>query len=486
MPDGRYDAIVVGAGPNGLAAAITLAQAGRSVLVMEKDETAGGGTRSAELTLPGFIHDVCSAVHPFGLASPFLRALPLHRYGLRWRQPEAPLAHPLDGGTAVLLERSIGRTAVNLGRDGGAYCNLLVPFVANWRRLMDAILAPLRLPPRPWLLARFGLVALWPAQRLAQAVFRGERAQALFAGSAAHAIMPLEKPVTAAFGLVLNTLAHAVGWPVAEGGSQRLADSLVAHLQSLGGTLVTEQKVSLLAELPPARAILCDLTPAAFLRVAGDRLPALYRRRLERYRYGPGVCKVDWALDGPIPWQAEACRRAATVHVGGTMAEIGTALRDAWDGRHPQRPFVLLAQPSLFDESRAPAGRQTAWAYCHVPNGSREDMAVRMEEQVERFAPGFGNRILARNVKTAAEMEAYNPNYAGGDINGGVQDVWQLFTRPVARLNPYTTPVPGLYLCSSATPPGGGVHGMCGYQAARAALNGSLREPAPRRYHGRS
>jgi phytoene dehydrogenase-like protein len=478
MPHGRYDAIVVGAGPNGLAAAITLAHAGRSVLVVEAEETPGGGTRSAELTLPGFVHDVCSAIHPFGLASPFFRALPLDRYGLRWRQPDAPLAHPLDGGTAVLLERSIGITATNLGVDGGAYCNLLAPFVANWRKLMDAILGPFRLPPRPWLLARFGWRAILPAQRLARTFFKGERARALFAGSAAHAIMPLEKPVTAAFGLVLNTLAHAVGWPVAQGGSQQVANSLVAYLESLGGVVVTGQRVSSLAQLPPARAILCDLTPATFLRVAGDRLPALYRRRLEKYRYGPGVCKVDWALDGPIPWQAEGCRRAATVHIGGKMTEIAAALRAAWNGSHPERPFVLLAQPSLFDESRAPAGKQSVWAYCHVPNGSNEDMATRIEKQVERFAPGFCDRIVARSVKTAAAMEAYNPNYDGGDINGGVQDVWQLFSRPVLRLNPYTTPAPGLYLCSSATPPGGGVHGMCGYHAARAALNNTLRSPA--------
>lgn len=475
MVGGRYDAIVVGAGPNGLAAAIVLAQAGRSVLLVEAEETAGGGTRSAELTLPGFVHDVCAAIHPFGLASPFFRSLPLAHFGLRWRQPQVPLAHPLDGGTAVLLERSIGVTATNLGRDGGAYCNLLVPFVANWRQLMDAILRPLRLPSQPWLLARFGLCALLPAQRLAQARFRGERAQALFAGAAAHAIMPLEKPVTAAFGLVLTVLAHAVGWPLAQGGSQQVANSLVAYLEALGGVVVTGQRVSSLAELPPARAILCDLTPKTFLQVAGDRLPALYRRRLQRYRYGPGVCKVDWALDGAIPWQADACRRAATVHVGGTMADIAAALRAAWSGRHPVRPFVLLAQPSLFDESRAPAGKETAWAYCHVPNGSTEEMAGRIEEQVERFAPGFRNRIMARSVKTAAAMEAYNPNYAGGDINGGVQDVWQLFSRPLLQLNPYTTPSPGLYLCSSATPPGGGVHGMCGYHAARAALDGLRR-----------
>jgi phytoene dehydrogenase-like protein len=474
MADGRYDAIVVGAGPNGLAAAITLARAGHSVLVVEAEETPGGGSRSAELTLPGFVHDVCSAIHPFGLASPFFRSLPLDQYGLRWRQPQAPLAHPLDGGTAVLLERSIGVTATNLGVDGGAYCNLLVPFVVNWRKLMDVILAPLYLPLRPWLLARFGLRAMLPARWLAQACFKGERAQALFAGAAAHAIMPLEKPVTAAFGLVLTILAHAVGWPVARGGSQQLANSMVAYLEALGGVVVTGHKVSSLAELPPTRAILCDLTPKTFLQVAGDRLPALYRRRLEWYRYGPGVCKVDWALDGPIPWQADGCRRAATVHVGGTMAEIGGALRAAWSGRHPARPFVLLAQPSLFDDSRAPAGNQTAWAYCHVPNGSTEDMAAGIEAQVERFAPGFRHRIIARSVKTAAAMEAYNPNYTGGDINGGVQDVWQLFSRPVLRLNPYTTPSPGLYLCSSATPPGGGVHGMCGYHAARTALD-SLR-----------
>jgi phytoene dehydrogenase-like protein len=465
-----YDAVIVGAGPNGLSASITLARAGKSVLLLEAKETIGGGTRSAELTLPGFVHDVCSALHPLGVASPFFRDLPLAQYGLEWIFPPVCLAHPLDDGTAVLVKGTVEETAANLGPDAAAYRRLMGPLVAGWQGLLDDLLGPLRVPRHPLLMARFGLAGLLPAVTLAWRAFRGEPARAVLAGMASHAMMPLSKPATAAFGLVLALVAHAIGWPMARGGSQRIADALGAHFRSLGGQIITGQPVRSMADLPDARAILFDTSPRQLVQIAGDDLPAGYRRALSRYRYGPGVFKADYALDGPIPWQAEECLRAGTVHVGGTMEEIAAAEAATWRGEHPERPFVLVAQQSLFDPTRAPAGKHTVWAYCHVPHGSAEDMTDRLEAQLERFAPGFQDRILARRTLTAADMEAYNPNYVGGDINAGVQDLRQLFTRPVARLDPYTTPVQGLYLCSSSTPPGGGVHGLCGYYAARAAL----------------
>jgi phytoene dehydrogenase-like protein len=465
-----YDAIVVGAGPNGLAAAIALARAGRSVLVLEAAPVVGGGVRSAALTLPGFVHDVCSAIHPLGAGSPFLRTLPLADHGLAWAYSPAPLAHPLDDGTAVLLERSISATAAGLGRDAPAYRRLVAPLVRGWEPMVEAILAPLRLPRHPLALARFGLRAVWPARLLAERLFSGERARALFAGMAAHAIMPLEWPLTAAFGVVMLALGHAVGWPFPRGGAQRLADALAGYLASLGGQIRTDSPVASLDQLPPARAVLFDLAPRQVLAIAGARLPAGYARALGRYRHGPAVFKVDWALDGPIPWRAPECGRAATLHLGGRLAEIADAEAAVWRGEHPERPFVLLSQPSLFDPSRAPAGKHTAWAYCHVPNGSAVDMTERIEGQIERFAPGFRRRVLARSVMGPAAMERHNANYVGGDISGGVQDVRQLFTRPVARLDPYATPAQGIYICSSSTPPGGGVHGMCGYWAACSAL----------------
>jgi phytoene dehydrogenase-like protein len=466
----NYDAIVVGAGPNGLASAIVLARAGRSVLVLEAAPEVGGGTRSAALTLPGFVHDVCSAIHPLGAGSPFLRALPLAEHGLAWAYSPAPLAHPLDDGTAILLERSIAATAAGLGRDGAAYRRLVAPLVRGWEPMVEAILAPLRLPRHPLALARFGVRAAWPARLLAERLFSGERARALFAGMAAHAIMPLEWPLTSAFGVVMLVLGHAVGWPFPRGGAQRLADALAGYLASLGGQIRTGSPVTSLDQLPPARAVLFDLAPRQVAAIAGARLPGGYARALGRYRHGPGVFKVDWALDGPIPWRAPECARAATLHLGGTLAEIADAEAAVWRGEHPERPFVLLAQPSLFDPSRAPAGKHTAWAYCHVPNGSAVDMTERIEGQIERFAPGFRRRVLARSVMGPAAMERHNANYVGGDISGGVQDARQLFTRPVARLDPYATPAPGIYICSSSTPPGGGVHGMCGYWAAQSAL----------------
>jgi phytoene dehydrogenase-like protein len=468
-----YDAVVIGSGPNGLAAAITLAQADRSVLVLEAGATIGGGVRSAELTLPGFLHDTCSAIHPLAASSSFFRALPLHKYGLQWIHPPAPLAHPLDDGMVAVLERSVEVTGETLGPDAAAYRKLMIPFVKDWERLAVDMLGPLSIPPHhPLVLARFGLRAVRSARGLAESLFDGERARALFAGMAGHSMLPLERSPTAAFGLVLGIAGHSVGWPIPRGGSQRIADALASYLRSLGGEIMTGWRVESLDELPSSRLILADVTPRQLLGIVGHRLPAGYRRKLQGYRYGPGVFKLDLALDGPIPWKAESCARASTVHVGGTFEEIAAAERAVWQGKHPAKPFVLLAQQSLFDPNRSPQGKHTVWAYCHVPFGSTVDMAQRIEAQIERFAPGFRDRILARSTMSAVDMERYNPNYVGGDINGGIQDLRQLFTRPVPRLVPYSTPVKGLYLCSSSTPPGGGVHGMCGFYAARAALRG--------------
>lgn len=466
----EFEAIVVGSGPNGLAAAITLARHGVKVLVLEAKETAGGGMRSAELTLPGFRHDVCSAIHPLGVGSPFFRTLPLADYGLQWVHPAIPLAHPFDDGTAVALHQCLDDTVAGLGRDGRAYRRLLAPLAADWDKLAREFLGPLRLPRHPLTMARFGLRAIWPARTTARIAFRTEKARAAFVGLAAHAIMPLEWPATTAFGLMLGALVHAAGWPLARGGSQRIAGAMTAFLADLGGQLVTGQEVTTLDELPPARTLLLDVTPRQFLAMAGDRLPPAYRRQLQKYRYGPGIFKIDWALAGPIPWTAEPCRRAGTVHLGASLNEICWSERQVWRGAHAEKPYVLVSQQSLFDGSRAPDGCHTGWAYCHVPHGSTVDMTRAIEDQVERFAPGFGDIVLARHTMTTSAYEAYNPNYVGGDINGGVQDLRQLFTRPVPRLNPYSTPLPGTFLCSSATPPGGGVHGMCGYHAARGAL----------------
>ena len=470
----RYDAIVVGAGPNGLAAAITIAQAGRSVLVIEASETVGGGARSAELTLPGFTHDICSAIHPLAASSPFFSALPLIEHGLEWIYPPASVAHPLDDGTAIILERSIDETAGKLGPDGKAYSRLMKPLVANWDKLAADILGPLRLPRHPLLLARFALNAVRSARGLAEGKFEGERAQALIGGLAAHSMLPLERHVSASFGLVLGILGHSIGWPMPKGGSQSISDALASYLLSLGGEIVTGRLVETIDELPPARAILLDVTPRQLLKILGDRLPSRYQRTLRKYRYGPGVFKIDWALDGPIPWKAPECAQAGTVHLGGFLNEIAASEAQVWKNEIPDRPFLLVAQQSLFDSTRAPAGKHTAWAYCHVPNGSTFDMTERIEAQIERFAPGFRDRVLAKSVMSPEQLQAYNPNYVGGDINGGVQDLRQLFTRPTFRLVPYSTPVKGLYICSSSTPPGGGVHGMCGYFAARAALRSVL------------
>jgi phytoene dehydrogenase-like protein len=464
------DAVVVGSGPNGLAAAIGLAQANYSVSVLEAEEQIGGGARSMALTLPGFVHDLCSAVHPLALASPFFRSLPLASHGLQLLQPPTPLAHPFDDGSATTLERSIEATASGLGEDASAYARLMRSMASDRCRLVDDLLGPLRWPSHPLGLLRFGVLGILPAAGLARLVFRGERARGMFAGLAAHSMLPLERPVSAAFGLVLGLLGHVVGWPIARGGSQHISEALAAHLRSLGGEIRTGCRVGGPDDIDAWRVALLDLTPRQVLSVAADSLPARYRRLLAGYRYGPGVFKIDWALDAPIPWTAGACSRAATVHLGGTLDEIAAAERAVWRGEHPSRPFVLLSQPSLFDSTRAPEGRHTAWAYCHVPHASTVDMTDAIEEQIERFAPGFRRRILARSSLNTRDVERLNANHVGGDINGGIQDVWQLWTRPAARVVPYTTPNPRLFICSSATPPGGGVHGMCGAFAARAAL----------------
>jgi phytoene dehydrogenase-like protein len=467
---GRYDAIVVGSGPNGLAAAITLAREGRSVCLLEAAPSVGGGMRSAALTLPGFLHDVCSAIHPFGAASPFFRSLPLAQHGLEWVDPPLALAHPLDDGTAVVLDRSLEATIAALGADGPAWRRLMRPIGESWERLGPEVLAPLHWPRHPFLLARFGLTALRSARGLAASRFRGAPARALFAGIAGHANLPLEAPATAAFGLLLGALGHVVGWPLPRGGSQRIADALASYFRSLGGEIITDARVASLEDLPAARHVLLDVTPRQLLRIAGERLTPSYRRALEKYRYGPGVFKMDFALRGPIPWRAAACAKAATVHLGGTLDEIARGEAEVARGRDPERPYVILAQPSLFDASRAPSGQHTAWAYCHVPHASTLDRSEAIEAQIERFAPGFGALVLARSVKGPAALEAYNANLIGGDIGGGVMDLGQLFTRPTWSLVPYRTAARGVYLCSSSTPPGGGVHGMCGWHAARAAL----------------
>ena len=462
------DAVVVGSGPNGLAAAIALARAGLKVVVHEAAPTAGGGTRSAELTLPGFLHDVCSAVHPFALASPFLASLPLTRHGLEWIEPPVQLAHPFADGTCAAVYRSLDRTARTLEGDERAYRHTVGWTANNWPSLADAVLGPLRFPSHPFTLAAFGLSALDSIDRVAARAFHSAAGRALVAGIAAHGMLPFDVRPSAGVALTLGALAHVVGWVIPRGGAQRVADALVGELQSLGGQLRVNSRVTSIDDLSPARVVMCDLSPRPFLAIAGHRLPQAYKEKLRRYRYGMGAFKVDWALDAAIPWQAEECARAATVHVGGSYEELAASERDAWEGRVSQRPFVIVTQPSLFDDTRAPQGRHTAWGYCHVPHGSTADMVQAVERQIERFAPGFSRRIIARHVLRPSDFEAMNANLVGGDIASGVTDLGQLFTRPTRST--YSTPVKGLYLCSAATPPGVGVHGMCGYHAAKRAL----------------
>jgi phytoene dehydrogenase-like protein len=465
----EYDAIIVGSGPNGLSAAIAMQQQGLSVLLLEGKETIGGGLRSRELTLPGFVHDVCSAIHPLAAGSPFFSKLPLEQFGLTWLQPHLPAAHPFDDGTAAILDTSLNNTIASLGNDGAAYEQLIAPLLKDWPALAPDILGPLQFPQHPLSMARFGLKGLLPVTQLAKR-FKGKEAKGLLAGMAAHSMLPLSAVTTSAVALVLMMSGHLQGWPVPKGGSASIANALAAYFTSLGGEICTNTYVRSLKELPPARAVLLDVTPKQLLAIAGDRFSTLYKWQLQHYRYGMGVFKVDWALDGPIPFTAGACRKAGTIHIGNTIEEITASEQQTANGQHPERPFVLLAQQSLFDDTRAPAGKQTAWSYCHVPNGSSTDMTAAIEKQIERFAPGFRDLILDRHVMNTAQMETYNPNYVGGDINGGVLDITQLYTRPALRWSPYKTSAKGVYVCSSATPPGGGVHGMCGFHAAKKAL----------------
>jgi phytoene dehydrogenase-like protein len=466
----RVDAVVIGSGPNGLAAAVELARNGASVAVLEAADTIGGGSRTAELTLPGYHHDVCSAAHPLGILSPYLSTLPLAEHGLTWIQPPASVAHPLDEEPAVILRKSMDATTGSLGADAAAYRRLIGPLLHHPHELIAEILGPAHLPRHPLLLARFGVPALLPASVLGHRWFRGEGARALLAGCAAHSALPLTRPVSAAVGLLFLLTGHVETWPIAQGGSAAISSALGAYLLSLGGRIETARPVRELADLPPSHIVLFDTGPDQVATIASPVLPSRYVRRLRGYRYGPGIFKIDWALDGPIPWTDPACLEAATVHVGGTLDEIASSEAAIWRGEHPDRPFAIVVQPSLFDPSRAPAGKHTGWAYCHVPAGSTLDRTDVLERQVERFAPGFRDRILARHVMRTADIEEYNANYVGGAITGGVTDLGQLFTRPVARANPYSTPNPDVFICSASTPPGGGVHGMCGYHAARSAL----------------
>ena len=470
LSNGSHDAVVVGSGPNGLSAAITLAQAGHSVQVLEASDTPGGGARTSELTLPGFHHDVCSALHPLAVGSPFLSTLPLEEHGLEWIHPRYPVAHPLDDGSAALLERDVDETAAALDADASAYRRVMSPLVRDWETIARGVMGPLRLPRNPIAMGRFGLRAMRSARGFARGWLRTERGRALFAGIAAHSVTPLEFRGSAAAGLMLQIAGHAVGWPMPRGGAQSITDAMVSYLESLGGEVVTGVRVESLEELPGVGVALLDVGARQLASIAGDGLPQRYRRKLEAFRYGPGVFKMDWALEAPIPWSALDCSFAGTVHVGGTLEEIAAAEAAVWRGEHPERPFVLVAQPSMFDDTRAPQLRHVAWAYCHVPNGSEFDMTERIENQIERFAPGFRERILARSVMKTSDIEDYNANYVGGDIAGGANTLRQLFARPVSAFAPYRTPIEGVYLCSASTPPGAGVHGMCGYWAALDAL----------------
>lgn len=475
------DVVIVGSGPNGLAAAVALAQRGLSVRVLERSPTPGGGLRTAELTLPGFHHDVCSAAHPLGILSPFFRSLPLEAHGLKWCLPPASVAHPLLNEDAVMLETSVEETGRGLGRDASAWRRLVEPFLDHPMGLLGDALGPLGWPTQPLTFARFGARAFWPSTWMAKAIFRERRARALFAGCAAHSLLPLHFPFTAALGLMFAIAGHVAPWPVAQGGSASIARALVSLLESLGGVVETEFDVKSYRDLPPHRAVLFDTDPVQLARVAGDQLPEDYRRRLSGYRFGPGVFKLDWALDGSIPWTDPNVRRASTVHLGGPLEEVAASERAMWNGHISATPFVLLVQQSEHDATRAPAGKHTGYAYLHVPAGYPHDLSEAVESRVEQFAPGFRSKILARHAMTAPDFERYNPNWVGGAITGGVADAFQLFTRPVARLNPYTTPNPRVFIGSASTPPGGGVHGMCGYHAARAvsaSLGATLPSPA--------
>lgn len=476
----QFDAVIVGSGPNGLAAAVALARAGASVLVLEGAARPGGGADTRELTLPGFRHDVCSAAHPMGILSPFFRDLPLEEHGLEWVRPGASVAHPLDGQPAGMLWRSLDRTVEELGADGPRYRRLLEPLLANGEGLLRDALGPLGFPEDPVSFIRFGLRAIWPANLLARGLFREETARALLAGCAGHSILPLSHPMTSALGVMFALTAHMEDWPVAKGGSDAITSALISLLRASGGEVRTDSPVASAEDLPAARVYLFDTDPHQLARIAGDALPAGYRRRLQRYRFGPGVFKLDLAMDGPIPWADPRCGEASTVHVGGTLAEVAASESAMWQGQHAEKPFVLVVQQSNFDPTRAPEGGATGYAYCHVPANSTVDMTGAIESQIERFAPGFRDRILARHAMATSDFETLNPNYVGGAITGGVADLTQLFTRPVARLDPYGTPNPRIFICSASTPPGGGVHGMCGWHAAQSAQRRLEDQPVAR------
>lgn len=466
-----YDAVIVGSGPNGLAAAIALAEQGLSVHVIEAADTVGGGTRTKELTLPGFQHDICSAIHPMAAASPFLASLPLDKFGLEWIEPEIALAHPLDDRPAAAIYKSIDKTIENLEEDGSNYRALFEPFLERWDELAPQILAPFKLlPSSPLLMARFGMKALQPATRLATNTFETVRGRALFGGLAAHSTLPLENLTTSAIGMVLGIAGHVVNWPYPRGGSHAITKSMAAYFESLGGTITTGRKITALSELPRSHIAMLNLTPRQIMDLCNTNLTPEYMRKLNKFEYGVGVFKMDIALSEPIPWNDPACRKAGTVHLGGTLEEIAVSEKASNEGNHPEKPYVLVAQQSLKDDSRAPEGKHTLWAYCHVPNGSTRDMSEPILNQIERFAPGFRDCILEAHTMNTQAMHAYNPNYFGGDINGGRQDITQLFSRPANMFDPYRIPETTMYICSSSTPPGGGVHGMCGYHAAWAAL----------------
>lgn len=467
----KHDIIIIGSGPNGLSAGIYLAQKGLKVLIIEAADTVGGGMRTAELTLDGFHHDVCAAVHPMGVLSPYFKQLELEKYGLEWIFPKASVAHPLDDEPAIILSKSMEATADNLGKDGKAYQRLVQPLAKHIDWLLEDSLKPLGIPKHPLFLARFGLKAFLPATIFSRLFFKEKRAKALFAGCAAHSVLPFNKFFTSAMGLVFLACAHAVDWPVAKGGSQSLANALLKCFQAAGGEIIFSKKINHFKELPEAKAYLFDTDPSQLADIAQDELPSSYLKRLKKYNFGPGVFKIDYALSEPIPWTDKRCLEASTVHIGGTFEAIAKGEKEAWNHLHSERPFVLVAQQSQFDPTRSPRGQHTCWAYCHVPFGSTKDMSAIIEQQIERFAPGFRDVILAKHSMNTKAFQAYNPNYIGGSVTGGATDITQLFTRPVARFNPYSTPNNKIFICSASTPPGGGVHGMCGYHAARSVLD---------------
>ena len=470
----EYDAIIIGSGPNGLSAAITIAREGYSVLVIEGAKVIGGGVRSDYITEPEFKHDICSAFYPLGMNSPFFKSLNLESHGLQWINPTAPVGHPLDNGESVILQRSVNETANSLGIDGKSYKKLFNPLVENWPYLIEDILGPLRFPKHPFKTAKFGLIGARSALGLIKSKFKSERTKSLFTGIAAHATQPLNLPFTAGIGLALNIAGHYSGWPIAKFGSQSISNALEKCLLEYGGEIETNNFVTSLKELPKTKIILCDITPKQLVAIAGDKLEKKYIQSMNKFRYGAGIFKIDWALNGPVPWLSKDCHKAGTIHLGGTSLEIARSEQEVSNGKHPDNPYVLIGQQSLFDQTRAPDGKQTLWGYCHVPNGSTKDMTNAIENQIERFAPGFKDLIIQKAVKTTEDMQQYNPNYIGGDIAGGIQDYKQLFTRPDWSITPYATSTKGLYLCSSSTPPGSGVHGMCGYQAAKVALKREL------------